>query len=165
MLIRMVTVLLCACLVATGQQPYCSSLTLNVEIAPYFATAPAWMLFVENNRSQPAVVRISAHNFHWKIEQAEKGAWSEVLTGGIGLGEPSTASIPPQNLDTRTITKQHRSFVGDFDLRRDIPAESLKLLTEYRITFEQDIDLIDSAGRVNECRLVAKPQVFRFEDK
>jgi len=166
MLARTVAALFFVCSVATGQQPQCSSLTLKVVKAQRSATAQAWIIFVANNRRRPAVVRISDQNFHWKIEQAEKEAWNEMLTGGIGPGVPSTAATTPlQEVGSRTIRNRHPLLIGDFDLRRDVPTESLKPLTEYRISFEQDVDLIDSAHSAHECKLVTKPQAFRFEPK
>ena len=163
MLIRILTLLLVACSVATAQEPSCSSLALTVVKTPHAATAPAWQLFVENNSRRPVAVRIPSQDFHWNIQQADKGAWNEVLTGGIGLGVPSTGAKALPDLDTCTIRSRQRLLVDDFDLRRDIPEEGLRPWTKYKITFAQQVNLVNSAGSAKGCKLVAKPQVFRLE--
>jgi hypothetical protein len=119
-------------------------------------------VFVTNNGRQPAAVRILPLGFRWKIQQAKKGAWDEVLTGGIGGGVPSTGTKPLADVGTCTIDSRKGLLVGDFDLRRDDPEEGLKARTEYRITFTQEVDFINSSGGIKRCKLVARPQVFRL---
>src|SRR5690349_20735041 len=111
MLIRGLAVLLFFCLVASGQEPTCSSLSLKVAKAPPLA----WRLFVKNNRNRVVTVRISSQNFHWKIEEADKAVWNEVLSGGVGPGVASTGAKSNKDLNARTIGRRQRSFVVDFD--------------------------------------------------
>ena len=166
-LLRVSALLLIGSCLAAAQQPACSTITLGLAKSSTSVTTPAWRIYLQNKSAKSLVVRFSALDFHWKIEEPFNHGWQEALTGGVGPGKPSIESSPGRGEDKRTIAKHQRSLVTDFDVRRDVPAdETIKPGTHYRITFAQDVTLLSDSLEA-ACKLVAEPQPFtvRHSDK
>jgi hypothetical protein len=159
-LLRVVTLLLIGSCLAGAQQPECSTITMDLARSSTSVTTPAWRIYLRNKSAKSLVVRFSALDFHWKIEEASNQGWQEDLTGGVGPGKPSIEASPERGEDRRVIAKHQRSLVTDFDVRRDVPTdETMKPGKHYRITFAQDVTLL-SDSREAACKLVAEPQPF-----
>jgi hypothetical protein len=159
-LLRVSALLLIGPCLAAAQQTDCSAITLGLAKSSTSVTAPAWRIYLQNKSAKSLMVRFSALDFHWKIEEHSYLGWQEALTGGVGPGKSSIESSPERGEDRRTIGKHQRSLVTDFDVRRDAPTdETTQPGKRYRITFAQEITLL-SDGREAVCKLVAQPQSF-----
>lgn len=159
-LLRVSALLLIGSCLAAAQQPDCSTITLGLARSSTSVMTPAWRIYLQNKSARSLVVRFSALDFHWKIEEPSNQGWQEVLTGGVGPGKPSIEASPGRGEDRRTIAKHQRSLVTDFDVRRDVPTdETMKPGKRYRITFAQDVTLLNDSHEA-VCKLLAQPQPF-----
>ena len=148
------------CLVI-AQRRDCSAVTLRVTSSSPGVTS-AWRIYVQNKTSRNLLVRASALDFHWKMEEASTQGWQEILTGGVGPGKPSHGASPGVDADTRTIAKHQKSLIFDFDAKRDLTSDgTIKRGKRYRISFAQDVTLLGGI-RETVCKLVAKPQSFQI---
>jgi hypothetical protein len=159
-LLRVSVLLLISSCLAAAQQPDCSTITLGLARSSTSVTTPAWRIYLRNKSARSLVVRFSALDFHWKIEELSDHGWQDAITGGVGPGKPSIQASAGRGEDRRTIAKHQRSLVTDFDVRRDVPTdESMKPGKRYRITFAQDVTVLNDNHEA-VCKLLAEPQPF-----
>lgn len=149
-----------ACSVAMAQNVNCSALALTVEsVVP--APSAAWRMFLTKKDGGALPIGVRAEKFSWKIEERSKQEWTELLTGGVGPGTASTGAEPHQSKATDTMRAGKRFFLGDFDVRRDVPDKDLKAQHLYRITFRQEVYLSAAKGALRVCNVTSTPHVFR----
>ena len=104
-LLRVSALLLIGPCLAAAQQPDCSNITLGLAKSSSNGTTPAWRIYLQNKSAKSLVVRFSALDFHWKIEEPSNQGWQEVLTGEVGPGKPSIKASPGRGEDRLTIAK------------------------------------------------------------
>ena len=164
MLLRVLAFVLIPCSVVVTREPNCTGLSLRVVSSSVVGGAPAWRVYIQNKTRNSATVRVGPLDYRWTLEKGAKGKWDVVLTGSIGPGKPSAGARPAPELDTtRALGAGQRLVVDEFDLRREFSdGQALTPGASYRITFEQDVELINDGVAV-KCKLAAKPRLFRYQ--
>lgn len=161
-----VVCILLACFRANAQGPACSALELTVETVSRGAATTQWRVLLRIRSERALRLGVPPEKFSWRIEERTRGAWSEVLTGGVGPGKASSGAKSKLDDTASLLRTNERLLIGDFDVRRDLSQTDLTPQSVHRITFAQDVYFQPPrGGEAIWCTLTAKPQVFRSRSR